>query len=88
MNILDIMKTTQQGGPPEAEVQEYMKNNKLTPEKLVEKYHEAVKKDKEKKAKSGHNVGQIRTKKGWTERAHGGYVKKYAKGGGVRKVRT
>jgi len=106
MNILDIMKTTQQGGPTEAAIQEYMKNNKLTPKQLVEKHHEAVKAAKEKKKPatwskkvSGAKVPrksaeyEAMNKEGFGRglrrfsKAHGGYVKKYAKGGGVRKVR-
>ena len=61
----------------------------MTREELVKEYHKAVKADKEAKAKSGENVGQIRTKADWSSRkkAHGGYVKKYAKGGKVRKAR-
>ena len=89
MDILKLMEST------EEEVQDYMKEKKIpTLEALVEEYHKAVEAAKEKGNMSRGKVPRIteqwKNKKAYGHRfrkAHGGYVKKYAKGGGVRKVR-
>jgi len=95
LNILDIMEST------EEEVQKYMEENKIpTLAALVKKYHKAVEAAKEKpkdisqgQAPSTRKQAEKAKLKAYgqrfsTDKAHGGYVKKYAKGGGVRKVRT
>lgn len=80
MDIKDILKTTQEGGPTEEEVQAYMKKNKIgSLEELVKL-----------KSKSGNVIGRIMDKQkkmSGKNKAHGGSVKKYAKGGSVRKAK-
>ena len=78
MDIKDILKTTQEGGPTEEEVQAYMKKNKIG------SLEELVKSKRKPKSFLGRMVDKARRPK---NKAHGGSVKKYANGGGVRKAK-
>ena len=90
-DVKDIMKPPQEGGWTEEETQAFMKKHEIkTIQELVEKYGPA-------KDILNVSTGTVpRTSKGWKQskprasvrnRKHGGYVKKYARGGGVRKAR-
>ena len=90
-DIKNIMKPPQEGGWTEEETQAFMKKHEIkTIQELVEKYGPA-------KDILNVSTGTVpRTSKGWKQsksrasvrnRKHGGYVKKYARGGGVRKAR-
>ena len=102
-DIKDMLKTPQKGGWTQEATEAYMvKHGIKTLEELVKlasgsekkkpdswskkartaKVPRTGKQDKEMREQGGGQYGQPYSK------AHGGYVKKYAKGGGVRKVRT
>ena len=85
------MKPPQEGGWTQEETESFMDEHGIkTIQELVEKYGPA-------KDKLNVSTGTVpRTKKGWKQskprasvrnKKYGGYVKKYARGGGVRKAR-
>ena len=102
MDLENFFLSEQDGGPPEEEVQKYMEEKNIsTLEELVKYVREKQKQNKQKASWSDKvSRGQVPSKSKEAEKAnlrqygqprqkaHGGYVKKYAKGGGVRKVRT
>jgi hypothetical protein len=102
MDLEKFFLSTQKGGPTDKEVQEYMKEKNIsTLSELVRYVREKQKQNKQKASWSDRvSRGQVPSKRKQAEeaqlkaygqprrKAHGGYVKKYAKGGGVRKVRT
>ena len=101
MDLEKFFLSKQDGGPSEKEVQEYMKEKNIpTLPKLVKYVRKKQKQNKQARWSDRVSSGKVpRTSEEDTEanlrqygqprrKAHGGYVKKYAKGGGVRKVRT
>ena len=102
MDLENFFLSEQDGGPSEEKVQAYMKEKNIsTLEELVKYVRKKQKQNKQKASWSDRvSRGQVPSKRKQAEeaqlkaygqprrKAHGGYVKKYAKGGGVRKVRT
>ena len=101
MNLEKFFLSEQDGGPPEKEVQAYMKEKNIsTLEELVKYVRKKQKQNKQARWSDRVSRGQVPSKRKQAEeaqlkaygqprrKAKGGYVKKYAKGGGVRKVRT
>ena len=84
VDIKDILKTPyEEGGWKQKDVDEYMDKHGI--ETLAELVKSASSGKRESKSFLGRMVDKARRPK---KKAHGGYVKKYAKGGGVRKVKT
>ena len=84
-----IMVPSYKGGPREEDVQKYMEENNLKNlEELVKKYDEVVNPKTSKPKAAPNLIREIleKTRKQGKLKAKGGSVKKYAKGGGVRKV--
>ena len=83
-DLKNLMKSPQEGGWTEAETHRYLKSlgTKIDPitkkEIPITTLQELIKKEGPKKGE-GHYYAP--------PKAHGGYVKKYARGGGVRKAR-